>query len=79
MQEQTPVRNRKKPINKRGKQPPPKKSKRMGKQQPPSKMKGMMMNNPYQNVPVKSNQNNILRKNSNTTPTSGFGYGGTVY
>ena len=71
MQSDTPMRNRKKPINKTGKQATPKrKVSKAGKMQTKSGVKSMSMNNPYQNVPVKSN---------NQVPKTGFGFGGAVY
>jgi hypothetical protein len=68
MQNETPMRNRKKPINKRGKQTAPKrKVSKAGKMQTKSGMKSM--GTPHQNVPIKS---------SNQVPHTGFGFGGSV-
>lgn len=68
MQNDTPMRNRKKPISKRGVQTAPKrKVSKASKMQTKSGMKSM--GTPYQNVPIKSN---------NQVPRTGFGFGGNV-
>lgn len=53
MQQETSI-NRNKKAGK-GKPVSKKRVKSKGKKQSPTRTKGMMLNNPYQNVPVKSN------------------------
>lgn len=48
---------------------PKKRSKQKNNKGTPSSLKGMALNNPYQNVPVKTN---------NSVPTSGFGFPGLI-
>lgn len=53
--------------------PTPKRTKKKRKQtgqKTPSSLKGMALNNPYQNVPVKSN---------NAPSVNGFSFPGSVY
>ncbi len=73
MQEQTPIRNRRKPINKRG--TPQKRVKKTRKAPRKQDMgvglKSMALNNPYQNVPVKSNNQQFM-------PRTGFDFPGAV-
>lgn len=74
MQEKTPIRKHNKQINKTAPAKPKK------KKSSPGKTTKVSANNPYtgQNVPVKTN-NMMARKSSNQTPTSGFGFPGSVY